>query len=251
VYWSWEGRIRRGTVRRAAWIVLLALPWLGVVARRASAQASATVTVGGRVIAADDGRGIPGASVRFGADSPVTTDPEGTFSSRLPAGASVMLVVQAIGFRPESASVTTGAMPLTITVTLARITPLLDTARVAAEPGPPGFAMRRRMGKGVFFDRKDLEERRVPSVADLLRTVPGVQVRSQSRGFEYALQFDRCRNVLVFLDGQEMRGWTPAEALRMVSPATLTAVEVYTSPIRLPPEFRRMDSCGAVVMWTR
>lgn len=227
----------------------LALP-VGAVAQD-SASAVTLVSIIGRVVAADDGRGVAGASVRLGRDAPLVTDADGRFTSRVPASQPVVLIAQAIGFRPESATVSIGRAAMTITVTLGRADPVLDTTRVVADLGPPGFAARRKMGKGYFLDRKELEARPFPSVADLMRTVPGVKVRAQARGFEYAMTFDRCSQVIVFLDGQEVRGWTPAETMRMINPATLSGLEVYSSPSRLPAEFRRMDSCGAVVLWTK
>jgi hypothetical protein len=180
------------------------------------------------------------------------TDEGGRFTVVVSAGDTARIVVRAVGFAPDSLFVAIGARDTSIAIPLRRVATALaaDTVRGRGRQDN-GFADRRATGKGIFLDRAALEKKNAATVVDLLRSMPGVQVRPRGFGAEYEVRFDRCTNPVVFLDGQEFRGFRPSEALRLVNTASLVAVEVYSSPSRLPPQFRTMDSCAAIVLWTR
>jgi hypothetical protein len=143
-----------------------------------------------------------------------------------------------------------------VELTMADFPTEIDTVRVlAARARRPsmldGFEHRRRLGHGTFFDPDQLEIRRPLVFTDLLRGIPGVEIRSldmMTRAVTMrAVDGLPCVPALV-VDGMRL----PLEDVNIddVVPADLVkALEVYPRRIQAPPEYQTLK-CGSVVVWT-
>lgn len=115
-----------------------------------------------------------------------------------------------------------------------------------------GFNERMRLGQGYFMEREDIENSNARNMAEMLRRAPGVQVVGDPRGTGYTVRIQRGGSCLpaVYMDGLYIG--EGAEELYNHLANDVDAVEVYTSPIRVPPAYRgRRGACGAVIIWTR
>ncbi|MBL0940216.1 MAG: carboxypeptidase regulatory-like domain-containing protein [Gemmatimonadaceae bacterium] len=122
-----------------------------------------------------------------------------------------------------------------------------------------GFEERRRMGFGAFRVLEDREKQSLASITDVVATMRGV-----TRGGPPHLSFPTLRDgsgkrclPSFFIDGLYVGGdkevvmdFRTLEG--MMSPAILTAVEVYSSSSMIPPAFDRSlrTGCGSIVVWT-
>jgi hypothetical protein len=176
----------------------------------------------------------------------------------VPAGAGA-LHVRRLGYRAVSVPVTVdNGGTASITVTLARVPRELDPVLVEASRQPgvrylQGFYERRSKGHGYFVTRDQISARHWSDMTDVLRSlVPAVRITS-SRMARNAVRLrgSRCAP-LVWLDG------APAMAgefdLDVISPETVSGVEIYAGPATVPVEFRStrgLEACGVIVVWSR
>jgi carboxypeptidase family protein/TonB-dependent receptor-like protein/TonB-like protein len=176
----------------------------------------------------------------------------------VPAGASA-LHVRRLGYRAGSVPVTVeGGGTASITITLARLPRELDPVLVEASRQPgvrylQGFYERRSKGHGYFVTRDQISTRQWSDLTDVLRSlVPAVRI-SSSRMARNAVRLrgSRCAP-LVWLDG------APAMAgefdLDVISPETVSGIEIYPGPATVPVEFRStrgLEACGVIVVWSR
>ena len=155
----------------------------------------------------------------------------------------------------------------------------LDSVRVVAEPGlkPARYAnttkfdafyeRKRSATAGHFLTREDLERDDKDKVMEILRTLPGVKIRTNRLG-DPVMTFARCvgsnmRNpmapapreggdpetpIQVFIDG--MKVIEPFQTLSKMSAREVEAMEIYTGASQLPQEARG-NGCGAIFVWTR
>jgi hypothetical protein len=137
----------------------------------------------------------------------------------------------------------------------------LDTVEVrsdvAVSPGMRGFEERRNRGPGMFFTRDEIQRMQPRVLTDVLRRVPGVQVRPvrggmgsnvsvQSRGSECPMMF--------FMNGSTFPLPNDQQINHFVSPEEVIALEVYAGSSEVPAQFNssRFNSrCGVIVVWTR
>jgi hypothetical protein len=137
----------------------------------------------------------------------------------------------------------------------------LDTVEVhsdvAVSPGMRGFEERRQRGPGVFFTREEIQRMQPRVLTDVLRRVPGVQVRPvrgglgnnvsvQARGSECPMLF--------FMNGSTfpLPGDQPIN--HFVAPEEVIALEVYAGSSEIPAQYnssRFSSRCGVIVIWTR
>lgn len=110
------------------------------------------------------------------------------------------------------------------------------------------FYRRRAEGMGTFLTREDIDARQAQKPEDLLRMVTGVRIRY--RGMTPYVQFVRCDQVNVYIDGNRSNdGFRDFNAL---SPLDIEAIEVYHGMATVPPEFSpQPNDCAAIVVWTR
>ena len=176
----------------------------------------------------------------------------------VPSGGGALLV-RRLGYRATSVplAVERGGTA-SITVTLAHLPRELDPVLVEAgrQPGVrylQGFYERRSKGHGYFVTRDQISTRQWSDMTDVLRSfVPAVRI-SSSRMARNAVRLrgSRCAP-LVWLDG------APAMAgefdLDVISPETVSGVEIYPGPATVPVEFRStrgLEACGVIVVWSR
>ncbi|MEP6507555.1 MAG: TonB family protein, partial [Gemmatimonadales bacterium] len=115
-----------------------------------------------------------------------------------------------------------------------------------------GFEERSKKGVGHFITRARLERVHSYRFTDVLREVPGVQLRTlRGGGTTLSLRGASC-SPLVFVDG------TPANSgavdLDMFDLASVEGIEIYPGLSSVPPEFvtgRGGERCGVVAIWSR
>jgi len=123
------------------------------------------------------------------------------------------------------------------------------------------FQRRRRAGNGVFFDRSDLVARNAQSLADVLRTVPGVRVLMGNQGNRYvSARFRRLGppidgddgsacEMMFYVDGQPFPVETASADVR-IRVSEIAAMEVYASATSVPRQFAGATAaCGVIVIW--
>ncbi len=221
--------------------------------------------VTGHVIEAGAGRPVAGALVSL-VDSlstevaRVLSDSAGAFTVGAPAHGWFRLRATRIGF----ATTTTDefqvrrAETLQVQLRMAHdaipLEPLTVTGRSTRRPTrleASGFHDRMRYGQGYFMQRGDIEATGARNMAEMLRATPGIRLDRSARAHGPTVRIQR-GNCLpaVFLDGLYIG--EGAEELHGLLAVDADAVEVYTSPIRVPAAFRqRRAHCGAVIIWTR
>ena len=263
---------------------------LAIVAFPTALLAQATVVV--RVVGDSAARPLANASVGIAALGRSTaTDSAGrAVLDRLPAGTH-RVVARAIGFRPDSTlvEVADGAIR-EVTLSLVTHTPVLPEVLVSAEGTArtgkmTGYHQRRERGIGRFLDRNLLAKNEHRRTADVLNSVPGVQVhfgftskawassgRSANSGgcltcgsnpnMATINPADRAAGAPpacymdVYIDGALVYNsnarYAPLYDLNSIEPGSIEAIEVYSGGSQLPAEFHRTGGgCGAVLIWLR
>lgn len=247
---------------RARYLVLLATS-VGIVAH-AGAQRSpgGTATLAGRVHTADS-LPVAGAhvtAVSGGADA--VTDSAGRFVlTHAPAG-HADFVIRRIGFEPSQFSIELLAhetMDVELVLTEAA-QPLrgVDVNATNRADVPLGryYDHRASSGGGRFIDRADIERARPQRLSDMLRGIPGFSFHTDAAQ-QSEMNVARSRlgptascPVQYWVDGMRMQDFSLDE----LAPKDVEAMEVYSGPAALPPEYRAMDGtpgCGTIAVWTR
>ena len=233
---------------------LVALLW----AVQLSAQATGTLS---GTVAAADARPLANARVTVvGTTLATLAGTAGGFQvASVPRGAQT-LDVRMLGYAPVLLPVLIRAgETLHVRVTLDAVDPVpLVTVEVVA-PSPPalrGFEERRSHGPGTFFTREQIQRMQPRQLTDVLRRVPGMQVRPVSGAYGDNIivtsRGSRCP-VMFFVNGTPFP--TPADIPinHFISVEDVVAVEVYT-PSETPPQFNSSmygARCGLVGVWTR
>jgi hypothetical protein len=187
------------------------------------------------------------------------TDPIGRLLlSAIPAG-DYVVVARRFGFLPDSQRTHIPATDTEVTVTfhLRTSAHVLDTARIeskALRDKMVDFERRRASGRGTFITRDDIEQRNPLTLADLLRTVRGLTIRTS--GVRTEIRFVRansrtdgvdCPPELV-LDGVRTFDATVDE----VDLGEVEGIELYRGLGQIPAEYlSRTAGCGVVIIWTR
>ena len=138
--------------------------------------------------------------------------------------------------------------------------------------GLAGFYERSRAGFGHFLGLQDIKARNPIRLADLVRSVPGVQyLEGSNAGFSgfpvmsYGLRSDLWMEderagsqpclPRVFVDGVVVepggKSRAPSQGFdQLVAVTDVAAMEVYRSPAEIPVRFGGMTACGVIVIWT-
>jgi TonB family protein len=239
-------------------IPLTAVALAAVVATGALAQHPATRVAGSAV--STTGERIVGAQVLVigSANAAHLTDEDGSFEIFVINDTVPRLVVRRIGFRPETLTVRlpqTGA-PLIVRMTrsIQMVRPVIVNA-AQAESHTMLAAIRARersAGNGYFTYRNDFMRYNPVKFTDILRRVPGVTFgKTRTNNTEVRLRNNRC-SPLYWIDNQPLIGM-PFDP-DVLPPGTIEAIEVYSSPSLVPPQFQGphyAQGCGAIVIWTR
>ena len=205
----------------------------------------------GTVRSGESGPGLEGARVLLiGTELVVITNSKGEFAFHGITPGKYVIQASAIGFGTLTSPI--DVKPLeTVEVRFEADAESfrLPDLEVAERPNlPADFVRRSQEGRGRYFSRAEIEKRSPQTVADLLRTVPGMRV--DCRGIV-------CRAVLSRAPrGCQPTYWMdgiPADPtlVWLQPPRDLDGVEVYSGPSSTPPELERGSNCGAIVLWTR
>jgi outer membrane cobalamin receptor len=109
---------------------------------------------------------------------------------------------------------------------------------------------------GTFFTRQDIDKLNPYDVQSLLSLVPTVYPNDRGVTFQRCqtgLSMGQTDKVQVYIDGTRMTalpGTSVSEALKLVIPRDIEAMEVYTGVARIPAEFRN-DACAVIAIWTK
>ena len=236
--------------------VLLLLPPSSAGAQQLQEQTTIVVAL------VTDTLGLPlsGAEVQIvGTSVRGNTDDAGRVALlAVPAGKAV-LRLRRLGFAEQTVpiSVTPGAMPdgryrmVPVAANLKKVvvrSSELKPDRYAKTGRFDSFYRRRAHGTGTFLTRELIDARNAQKSEDLLRMVTGVRIRY--RGNVPNVQFLRCNQVTVYIDG--IRSHDPFRDYFSMSPLDIEAMEVYHGMAQVPPEFSpRPNDCAAIVVWTR
>jgi hypothetical protein len=112
------------------------------------------------------------------------------------------------------------------------------------------FWLQRERGWGRFITQADIERRNPFVVSDLLRMIPGIEVRHV--GFTTQIRSTRgaatC-SPTIWLDGSPLPN---DDVDAIVRPRDVAGIEVYSRYGETPAQFvRGFNACGAIVIWTR
>ena len=241
-------------------LALVAL-FLGAIA--ANSQAPPAPTVRSLRGAVFDTRAAPLAGmqvfVRPNGKS-VVTDSTGQFMLEGLYPKSYELVVRGIGYR---AQVFPARLDTIVALTFRIVMEQLpqDLVAVTVEAGLDSsrmrgfYARKRSQGAGRFVTRADIDAIQAHRLSEVLRRVPGVFIRSGSRGKLQAMSdrpaFQGSCALRVFVEGVPFQH----DAFGIDDwfvPEDVEAIEVYPGGASIPPQFGDIvDHCGAMVLWLR
>jgi hypothetical protein len=120
------------------------------------------------------------------------------------------------------------------------------------------FEARKKMGIGHYVTRAEIEARNPLVLSDMVRTLPGTNVKSAGMG-RSVLRFTRAEGKgrgmtdcppTYFIDGTMAIGYN----LDDMPVSDVEAIELYSGLSGLPGEFAKARpniTCGTVVIWTR
>lgn len=225
-------------------------------ASQLAAQAAGTVT---GTVATPDGTPVASARVRLiGTALTTVADAKGGFRlSGVPAAAHT-LDVRMVGYAPleRSLDVIPGeTFHVRLVLVPVPLEPLDIVEKSALTPGLIGFEERMARGPGMFFNREAILRMQARQFTDILRRVPGLQVRPISGSYGNVSVQTRgsgCQ-VLFYMDGTSFPIPPDFPINNYVSPEDVVGVEVYSGSSEIPAQFNSSKSsrCGVIVIWTR
>ncbi|HSJ25513.1 MAG TPA: carboxypeptidase regulatory-like domain-containing protein [Longimicrobiales bacterium] len=258
--------VRRRAVRSAL-VPVAALLGLCLAPSAARAQ---TASLDGRVTS-PDGRPITEARiVIIGTAVAAVSGTDGAFELRyIPVGVHI-IEIERIGYRKLQTRFAFGADAAVHHDFVLQMDPVRgDTlqARGRAALAMPahmrGFYDRRDRGYGHFFTRDEITRMQARQFTDVLRRIPGVQVRPVAGPFgtAYAVQMGRAAgvsgsrdcSVLYYVNGAPFIVALDIGINTYIRPEDVSAVEVYSGSASIPPQFTSTSNnsrCGVVVIWT-
>lgn len=223
--------------------------------RPASAQPG-TGTLRGRVVDAELGEAIAGATVRIRPGNALyTSDSLGRFEvTGLPVGDTEFLV-QALGYERHSWKVNFQAgqviertFPLEFNGE--QLPEVVVTARAnKLMPRYVDFERRRDRGIGAFMRWEEIKAKNFNTVGEALRSIRGVRVVCDQAAYECFVRMARTMNCspLWFVDGVQVASFHENTSIRDVY-----GIEVFRGPGEVPGEFAGSDSgCGVIALWTK
>jgi hypothetical protein len=209
-------------------------------------------------ISTADGTPIASARIRLlGTSLTTIADGKGMFRIADIPPAAHKLDVRMLGYSPleQLVDVTAGAtFHVKIILVPIPLEPLDVVERSALTPGLIGFEERMARGPGFFFDREAILRMQARQFTDILRRVPGLQVRPVSGSYGNVSVQTRgsgCQ-VLFYMNGTVFPMPPDHPINNYVVPEDVVGVEVYSSS-EIPAQFNmsRHARCGVIVIWTR
>jgi hypothetical protein len=176
----------------------------------------------------------------------------------LPSGA-LTITVRRLGFQPRDTSIQlvsgrTDSLLMTLALLPVDLPGVTSEADALARIRLAEFYRHRASADGHFFDRQEIEARRITRISDLLRRLPGVRITNDRAG-RSTLRMGRASGGRdcpseYWVDGIRAN-FMNVDDFPIVD---VEAIEVYHGPAGLPPEYNsRLGSpaCGTIVIWTR
>jgi outer membrane receptor protein involved in Fe transport len=118
------------------------------------------------------------------------------------------------------------------------------------------FEQRRARGPGAFFTRDEITRMQPRQLTDVLRRVPGIQVRAVNGTYGdnvlVTLRGGRCP-MMFYVNGSPLPLPADIPINHYIAVEDVVAVEVY-APSEMPPQFNSTSynaRCGLVGVWTR
>jgi hypothetical protein len=252
-----------------------------------AASQAQTAALHGRVLSTDD---KPLAAAEVGVVDGhliVASGPDGRYNLGGIAPGRSTIFVRAIGHRwATTVLVLTAGETLEQTFRLEPAVLTLPEVTVEAKWAKPArlahttkyddFYRRRKAGHGTFLTRDRIDAANALRSFELLRGVNGVKVTWNPPGVPGTeVRFPRCTDfppkVTVWLDGNELVYRPPPpvpndwgklkwradawgawiELFDVVRPSDIEAIEVFRGLSQMPAEFRTVEACAAVAIWTR
>ena len=214
------------------------------------------------IVRAPNGSPLPGARVSLrGTTTESVADAQGSYSlAGLPAGTQT-LEARAIGYIPIGVSVDLYSnRPVTHDVRFDESARVLETVNVTAQQvysrAEQEFLDAKRRGFGYFLDRDQIERRNPFRTSDLLRAVPGVNIYQGNTGSGTSITMrgvsslsGTCQPAIV-IDGMRVMG-DAGEIDLLSNPEEIQGMAIYRGPAETPAEYQGLNTCGAIVIWTR
>ena len=209
----------------------------------------------------------------------VVADDSGHFRVLTGAGAG-FLRIRRIGFKPLNAKYEAGA-DTSLTLQLEPVARMLETAVIEATAVSRTLVLRgfyrryqdheRGINAGQFITAEEIQQRSPNRITQMLEGRTGVKAaRVGGGGYNRFAQNCLAASAMcfapqgvggcwmtVYLDGRRLnsiRGGSnsPGMVDEIVIPTHVAGMEVYTSPLRAPPEYQSLNgTCGVVLIWTR
>ena len=223
----------------------------------ASGLAAQAGTLTGTVATAD-GTPVPSARIRvIGTSLATVADAKGDFHFSGVPTLSQRLDIRMLGYTPLELSVEileSAANHVKVVLVPVPLEPLDIVEKSALTPGLIGFEERMARGPGTFFTREAILRMHARQFTDILRRVPGLQVRQLSGYGNLSVQTrgSSCQ-VLFYMNGTMFPLPNDMPINQYVSPEEVIAVEVYSGSSEIPAQFNssKQSRCGVVVIWTR
>ena len=246
---------------RVRTLLLIAGMLTATSARNAHTQASPPPGVLAIWVRDSLGRSVAGAELTLdGTTVRGVTDERGELRLSAVRAGPATVRVRRLGFHPTSVDVVFdsragGTSTVTLTPIPQNLAPVVVkagnyTGRMA------GFYHRRDQGIGSFITRERLEDENPTRVTDVMRRLPGVQVRSTPEARNAVRFRGHTRNggcwPLVWLDGAPLAAGE--FDLDVLSPKSIEGIEVYSGIAQIPSQFigmRDRAHCGVIVVWSR
>lgn len=197
------------------------------------------------------------------------TDSLGAFSLSAPGAGSYRLRITRLGYAEvmtETFELRRG-QTLSLDLGLSAAAVLLEalTVTVRAEPRKRwlerrGFYERQQRGLGSFLLREHIEARRPRDLVEVFRGVRGFRVVANARGHGYVLTGARGGGAGgaclpdVYLDGVPLTrlAGDRLDVIYSVLPEHVEAIEAYSGPASIPPQYNlNRSACSVVLIWTR
>ena len=184
------------------------------------------------------------------ADTSVRTGAGGRFEvGRLPAGTQEIRVrklghgplVTLVELRPGRTTDVSLTLPATTVLAGVNVRANRESNRTLAD-----VELRRRMGSGMFVGEKELATK--PDVVSAFQGLPALQVKR--RGALATIYFERGSSVcepIYYLDGKPSN----MDEVSFRRPEELYGIEIYSRADAVPAQYKTMNNCGAILVWTR
>lgn len=243
-------------------------------------------SLSGEVVDAETGEPLEGVTVTMvDPNRQVLTDPEGGFTFPSVSPDTVFLRAIRLGYEDAYGTVVVGSsQAVTIRITMAtraiEMEPITVTATrremTYALPGMEELDQRMALGAGEFILQRDIEERNPVRVTDMLM---GTRVTVMNNGKQIYMGRSLCAPVVYIDDvrvthgsgasglkdsapgepnpgvrdqGDADEGTFAADAVNLIHPMHIQAIEIYGGPAATPGQYLDSRSrCGVILIWTR